>query len=276
MNKKTSFIACVLGLATALGSTNAFAENLKSKTVLKPPKITVSTGYHYSKGDYGATEDTTIKYIPTTAKVKYNNWTAKVTVPHLEIRGPGIVVGGSGDGSTGSAASPVSTESGLGDVMLSLQKKVKLKPKGTSLKLTGKLKLPTADEDKKLGTGKADFIFETGLSKTFGRAYVTGKVGRKFAGRTSRYDFRDTWRFGAGGGYQFLEQDVTVGAIYNFKQSSSETGNNSSQVTSYIVKDFNDDWSAQLYGIAGLSDGSADHAMGLVVSRKFTWDPRAK
>jgi long-subunit fatty acid transport protein len=157
----------------------------------------------------------------------------------------------------------------MGDVVAGLSRSFKLNDNGTFAKLTGKIKLPTADEDKRLGTGKTDYIAEASLTQSYGDAYATAKIGHKFIGDSSRYNFRDSsWRGSVGGGYKFTES-TTVGTSYSFKQSSSKNGSNSSQIMLYADQKLSDNWSFQPYGIAGLNDSTADYALGLMLSYKY-------
>ncbi len=256
-------ICCVLALP--LLTSNAQAQEWQKTDNYK---LTLTTGYYRSQGDYGQIIDTDITYIPVIAKVKYQDWTAKLTVPYLEISGPGRVVGG-GDSAvtTGTTSVVKQTNKGLGDVIASLNRRFKLNKKGTFLNVTGKVKVPTADEDKRLGTGKTDYTFETGITQAYGDAYFIGKVGRTFKGNSQRFDLDDIWRFSGGAGYSITKQTKT-GFTYKFRESASG-GDHNSQLMLYATHKFNDHWGAQLYASTGFTDGTADESGGFMLSYKF-------
>lgn len=265
---KKLLMSAAMAAAVLTAPVYAGAQEVEAEVTETPEyKVTVTAGVNYLNGDYGQTVDTSIVYAPVTVKVDRDNWQAKLTVPYLSITGPGVVVGGA-DG-VGDIGTPgvKDTQSGMGDVVASLRYKHKVR-KGTSVDLTGKVKLPTADEDKKLGTGKADYIAELGATQMIGKAYIRGKVGYKFTGRTDRYNLQNSGRGSIGGGYM-ITNATSVGATYNFRQTSSKTGTNYSQVMGYVSHKFNDDWSAQVYAATGFTDGTPDEMVGLAVSRKF-------
>ena len=65
-------------------------------------------------------------------------------------------------------------------------------------------------------------------------------------------------------------KDWTVGTMYSSAQPAFQYGESSAEITTYVAKDFNEDWSMQVYGTAGLSGESSD-ATGLMIRRKFQW-----
>ncbi len=241
----------------------AYAAEKKS-----PYKITLTSGMHYSSGDYGQSINTDILYIPFTTKIKRGLWTAKITVPYLKITGPGTVVGDGDTTATTGTSTTKTTKEGMGDIILSLSRAFRLNDKGTFADLTGKVKLPTADEDKRLGTGVTDYIAEARLTQMYGDIYATAKIGRKFAGSSDRYSLKDSWRFSTGAGYKFNTK-ISAGLDYNFRESSSRNGTNHSELLGYGLYKIDDNWGLQLYASKGFTDGTADKSVGLMVNYKF-------
>lgn len=230
-------------------------------------KATLSTSYNYSTGDYGQAIDTQITYVPVTAKVKYDHWTAKLTVPYIRISGPGVVVGGE-DTTTAGIAGAKGTESGLGDVIASLGYSTPLNAHGLSGDITGKIKFPTADEDKNLGTGNTDYTLQTGLIQTYQDFYFTGTVGRKFNGDSARFQLDDVWKYSLGAGYNFTPA-TSAGAIYDFREASTSRGKNFSQAIGYVTHKITDKWSTQVYAGSGFTDAAPNLSMGVQISYKF-------
>lgn len=257
--------AFILSLLLGAGSANADEDERGDSVV----RLSATAGYHTSIGDYGNDIETRITYIPFIAKAKYEGWTVKVTIPYLQISGPNTVIGAGEDIVSGQVGSVVrKTHSGLGDVVIGLGYTFNL-AKRTNLNLTGKVKLPTADEDRNLGTGKFDYTVETQLSHSFkNRISVSAKLGRTFKGTPQRLDLHDLWRGGAGVGYSF-GQGTNLGMNYDYHQSASDGGKPYSQVTAYVGQSLNQDWSAQLYSTKGFTEGTADYGGGLMIARKF-------
>jgi len=245
-------------------------------------KVKLSTGFDYSTGDYGRTEDTEIWYFPVVTKATYGNWSAKVTVPYLRIKGPGGVIGGgdvvvvcdddssgpgSGDDCPDVITNGVTTESGLGDIIGALTYTVDLEDYDLYLDFTGKVKVPTADEDKGLGTGETDYTVQLDTTKMFGSAYVFGGVGRRFIGDNAQFQLDDIWLFSVGGGYQ-INKNFGVGVAYDFREAAS-TSEDPSEASAYLTYKITKSVTTQLYGVIGLSDGSPDTSAGVQLSYKF-------
>lgn len=246
-------------LAVVVLPTSAWAET--------SPKLTLSSSYNYSTGDYGQVVDTQITYVPVTAKLKYDGWTAKLTVPYIKITGPGVVVGGEDATVTGTPAAK-GTESGLGDVIASLGYSMPLNNSGTFGDLTGKVKFPTADKDKKLGTGNTDYTLQAGLTQTYNDLYFTGNIGRKFNGSSATYRLDDVWKYSLGAGYNFTPQ-ASAGVTYDFRQGATATSKNFSQAITYATYKMTPEWAAQAYVGTGFTDVAPNLTTGLQLSYKI-------
>ncbi len=257
----------LLSLGVALSSLcGSFSPSLAADDI----EIKLSTGFDYSKGDYGDVDDTEIWYFPATAKASMGDWSAKLTVPYLRIKGPGVVVGGGGGGVQQTSRTIVTTESGLGDVVGSLTYTIDFEPYETYVDLTGKVKFPTADEDEGLGTGETDYTASVDVTKMIGDAYVFGGVGRKFVGESQRFELDDIWMANFGGGYQITPK-TGIGASYDFRQASG-SGENPSEATAFVSYKLTDHVNVQAYGVVGFSDGSPDSGVGLQIG--YTFSPR--
>ena len=138
---------------------------------LNADEFKVSSGVDYSSGDYGGDVDTDILFVPVTFSYSNAPWKAKVTVPWIQIKGPGNVVGG-GDGGVivNSASTETTTESGLGDIWASLAYSVEAIPdEWFYMDAVAKVKFPTADEDRGLGTGEFDYTLQLDFFKPVGQ-----------------------------------------------------------------------------------------------------------
>lgn len=230
-------------------------------------KVKVSTGFDYSSGKYGQADKTEIWYVPVSAKVEKGNWTAKITVPWLSIKGPSSVLGGGGDGIiTGGSSTTVKTESGLGDIVTALAYDIEL-PATTYLDLTGKVKIPTGDYDKGLGTGEADYSVLFDLTKMIGHLSLFGGAGYKFVGTNSTLHLRDSVLVNGGFGYDILT-NLNAGMTYDWRLSPSRTAD-PSEATLYFNYKITPKINVQVYGNKGFSDASAAYGYGLMAGYKF-------
>jgi len=263
IKKHMNITIFTLTLAIFIISFSSFASaNEKDKGY----SLTASSSFNYISGSYGQTIDTFITYIPLTTKIKTGPWTAKLTIPYIKITGPGVVVGGGA--TVVSTAGTKATQSGLGDIITSLGYTVPFKDYAATVSLLGKVKLPTADDKKKLGTGNTDYTLQVGFTKMLGDAYVNGSVARKFNGTSAAYNLNDVWKYSLGLGYK-LDYKTTIGGIYSFRQASTATSSNFSQIIGYTNYKITDDLSTQLYVGGGFTNSSPDFLTGLELKYKF-------
>jgi hypothetical protein len=295
----STLLACAV--IAGFASQPAFAQNQPSsdsssdganKAILR-----FSTGINYSKGDYGEVSDTKVVSAPVSLKYSTENFSIRVSVPYVHIDGPGSLIqtpegrdggggggrtdnsgpgsanSGSGSGSGGSgdvevddsSGAPISSKrSGLGDVVIASTYSFDL-GSGLYIDATGRLKLPTASKSKRLGTGKLDVTAALDVVKEIGSTtlYVHGR--HKFAGNLAAVPVRDTWGAGAGASVR-AGNGVTLGADYDWQQSSIIGNQASSEVTGWasfrIAKGFN----MSVFGSTGLNSNSTDFAGGLTLS----------
>ena len=235
-------------------------------------QLTVSAGVDYSSGEYydENNDKTKVLAVPLSLKYERGDWIGRVTVPYLRIDGPGVpqdgqVVGGE--------------ESGIGDVVTSLSYMIFFEnPQLPLVELTGKVKIPTADEDRGLGTGKTDYAGQVDLAKTFGNLTPFGTVGYKFRGG----DLDDGVYASFGLGYKF-SQSLSFGLIYDYQQAAvgdvftsdvlipvtQEDTDNSHELVPYFNVSLTDTTRLQTYGVVGLSKNSPDFGVGTSVSVDF-------
>ena len=235
-------------------------------------RVTFSTGAELSTGDYGDDEDTDILYVPLSLKYDTPHFIGRITVPYISIDGPGDVVGGTqGPVLTGSGNAGVGTsrEGGIGDVIGSLTFVVN--PEAESfpiVELTGKVKLPTADEDDGLGTGETDYTAQIDLSQTFGRVTPFVTFGNRWLGDSSDLDLNDTL-FGSVGFSVQAASRLQLGASYDYREASSSRSDDAREIVLFGSYRFSKTWKVSPYVVFGTSDASPDLAVGFSVSYRI-------
>jgi hypothetical protein len=234
------------------------------------PKLRFSVGVDYSTGDYGEDESTDILYVPLSAKYETDRYALKATVPWLQIESPGgVIIGGGPDAvlSGQPATGGTTTESGIGDIVLAAT--AYMYPGSETwpmVDLTGKIKIPTADEDKGLGTGKMDFAVETELTKIYGKSAVFGTLGYKVFGDPADYDINDVFYVSLGNAYR-VNSSTTIGLLYDAREATTDSRDGVSELTPYFSLKTGKNLRVLGYMVAGLSDGSPDWEFGVVLSR---------
>jgi hypothetical protein len=238
------------------------------------PTFRFSTGVDYSSGDYGEREDTEVVYAPFTARATYGRWTFRATVPFLSITGPAdvIVIDEGAGGETGGApgVGPRTTRSGVGDTTLAATYSMnRLRGTRAYLDLSGRLRLPTGNEETGLGVGAIDtgLNAELGWDGRKGGAYVN--LGRRFLGDSERFSREDGWTTSVGG-WVNASSKIEVGSYYSWREASLRNGTDPQELGAYLGYRVNRQWRVQLTGYKGLSEGSPDLGAGL----SFSYRPR--
>ncbi len=214
------------------------------------PRFTLIVGYDYAEGDYGGDADTTIKTVPLTVKAENRNWVGHVqfsTVSVEQKTGDGEYVKDSGGGDTFVYAARRSQFSWYGENYLDWGIKVKI---------------PTASEEKQLGTGETDWMLQLDGFRSHGRWLPFATLGYRWRGDDAEFD-RDNGLYGSLGLHYQHDQNTGGGAILDYRSASTVRIEDGRELIPYIGYKFNTHLSTTLYGVLGLSDGSQDTGIGV-------------
>ena len=195
-------------LLVVIGNGSAFAAD--------EPRWLLSTSFNYSGGDYGTGEDTELIYVPLTLGVRpIDRLTVSLTVPYIRQTTGTVVVTGGGVAvrkdkkqllATSARSEVTSTEDGLGDVLLKgqyvvLEETTILPEIGPYLKI----KFPTADDSRGLGTGEFDETIGVDLSKVLFPDFVAYlALAYTFIGSPAGSDFDNSFGWSFGAAYQVM------------------------------------------------------------------------
>ncbi len=225
----------------------------------------LSTGADYTNGDYGVDDDVSTLYAPVNIKYRSERVGLRLTVPYLEVSGPGTVLDGGGQLVPG----PDRTDSGLGDVIAAatFYDLVAVPDHRFYVDLTAKAKFGTADEDKGLGTGETDYALQGEWYKDFERVGLFGTLGYKVYGDPPGSDLEDAAFASLGGDYR-LATAARAGLIYDYRESAVAGGDALQELTLFVSFAAGNSMSLQPYVLGGLSDSSPDWGAGVMVSWK--------
>jgi hypothetical protein len=177
------------------------------------------------EGDYNLEEDTIVDVLNLSARWYLPRTEIQLSVPYLRIDGPAdvIVIGGQPVAVPGEGGSR--TESGLGDVVLQGEYYLRTGTESSPW-IIGllRLKAPTGDEDKGLGTGAADLEAGIGLIQPHGPVNWLADVGYTWVGSSSDFDLRDVLRVGAGVAMSFGPNDRHSSYVYLENRSNMVKG----------------------------------------------------
>jgi len=243
------------------------AAALATLPVAADPGFSLTTGLDYSTGKYGGTESTDMLYIPVAGKYEADKYTLKLTVPYLQVTGPGNVVRDVGQ--IGPASTTRTKQSGLGDIVVAgTYDMYGGHANGTFVDVTAKIKFGTADEAKGLGTGKNDYALQADLYKTFGKNTVFGTLGYKVMGSPPGVTLNNVFYASLGAGHQY-SQETSAGLILNLQEKAFPTGFPQQELTAYVSRKLGKTWKAQAYAVKGFSNGSPDWGAGAMFSVAF-------
>lgn len=249
------------GFALALAATGASAA--------EGGRMSISAGGEYSTGDYGTSDKTRIWSFPFTFKYEADQFSVGVSVPLVNVDGPGTVIP-SGMGSPGgmrtSAFSPGDrSEFGIGDVLVTGSFRLSPEsPRGPRIDLVGKIKLGTGDRDDHLGTGEDELAVQVDLEKTFGGTTLFGSVGYRMPDDPPGVNFRNVFYGSIGAGFNVSDQ-TTLGMAFNFQDNMLPGTEDPRDLTFFIRNKLNNAQRMTVYVSRGLSDGSPDWVVGVMM-----------
>ena len=227
----------------------------------------LAAGFDYTSGNYGESDSTSILYLPVTGKYHTGPWTLGVTVPYIEVSGPGNVIRDIGREKKAPGARH--TESGLGDIIGSVTFNALTTQSGGALDFTGKVKLGTADRNKGLGTGEDDvYVQADAYLPPINATIPFGTIGYKFLGSPPGVDLRDVV-YGAVGFQHALSPQRSIGLSWYGQEAPVVGGDPQSELTGFLNQRLSADWKAQAYAVLGLAKGSPDFGIGALFTRKF-------
>ena len=230
----------------------------------------VETYGYYSSGDYGADEKTELIYWPLIVKHGSRSWRAVVIVPYLQVKSPDAQAVVDGGVERIDEESSRETRSGLGDIVL----------KGTWhfkdqrdlwpwMNAFVRVKLPTADEDKGLGTGETDVGFGLETVRIFPNRFLAFfDIGYTFIGEPSGVSYNDPLSVSIGAGYQTLNH-VLVAAFYEWREAISPY-NEDPQYLSFLAT-YRVQRDVRVFTMLdlGLNDGAADYGVAAGLSHRL-------
>lgn len=229
--------------------------------------LTFTTGVDYSSGDYGLADETEILVVPFSLRAASDAWAFTASIPYISINGPGVILGPDGQPIPG-VPTASGERSGIGDLSLGASYTLRPNPAGgLELTLGGRVKLPTADQDKQLSTGETDFTVSAEAAYAFGNVIPFASVGYRFLGDPDGFDLRNGATASVGSSF-VLGTNVLI-ASYDYTRASSRLAEDSHELFAGLSVPATNRLTFTGYGIAGLSEGSPDYGLGLLLSAKF-------
>lgn len=250
----------------------ALAAHAAAATELPGPGATaegegtsLSFGIERTTGDYGQARDTTITTVPVTFRLGSRPWQFGVTVPWIQVEGPGNVTRDLGRFRPAGASR---TESGVGDVVAFATRNLSSGTGGSGLDATAAIKFGTASASKGLGTGEEDFSLQLDAYGGGGGLVPFATLGHRWVGDPPGVSLRNVL-FARLGAARWLDADRSAGLMWSGQERVIAGGEPQSELTVFYTRRFGGGWKAHFYGLLGLEDGSPDYGAGAFVVLLF-------
>ena len=232
----------------------------------------IIAGYYYSKGDYDQDADTSIHYFPLSYDITVSGWNLKASVAHLQVSGVGNVllnVGGV-EGADLDLPGESGTWRGLGDTVLSATYQLPaFSASGPFVDLGVEVKIPTASEDKGLGTGATDYAVQVDLYQMLGNTTWFGTAGYRFRGSSSVFArLQDSYYLSLGFSRPASEL-WTYGLIYDYREAASASSHETHELLPYISVTPSSRWTLMAYLAKGFTPDSPDMAVGVQLGYRW-------
>ena len=306
MQKRWKVLCLVVGFTVASGAGSAMAsptDKTDSGAALPASERNWQIGFNpsYSSGNYGTNTTSSFFYAPVSIRRFFRDGDVTLVIPFVTATTDGRSTlvggnqtpvqsgsnsgsGGSGSGSgggggcddeepsclTGLAAGQKLTSSGLGDIIIRGRYYI-LEEKGWTplVAITGRVKIPTADEKRGLGTGKMDEGVGAEASKLLGDNWIVFLDGGfNIIGRPEGLNLRNQWWYDVGGGYYFAKN--LLGSVYFEEYRSLFSGaQNIRDVFFGMSYRASSEWRFNGGVAVGLSNGAPDHVLSVGTSYRF-------
>lgn len=224
---------------------------------------TLGTGFDYSRGDYGFATDTEVLSVPLNVGYENGPWLLNASFSYLTIKGPATIVGGGG------APRPTtSSESGFGDIYGGATYQFGTVAGAVNMSATARVKLPTADEDRGLGTGAADYYGEVSFYRTFSAVTPFVSLGYRVLGDNDTYELSDG-AYASGGAHFRLSPATVFSALVSWRRPIVAGGDDAREAMVMVSHDFAERWRVMAYALKGFTDASPAIGTGLSASWRF-------
>jgi hypothetical protein len=230
-------------------------------------------GPSYDEGDFGTRQTTRTFFFPVTFRYLGEHFDIGLTGSFIHLEAPRDVVIVEGQPQrTGRERGGRESVSGIGDLILRGRYYLVDDPGPDSWVPTlapfVKLKIPTADADRGLGTGEVDGGFGVEFDKTIGDFLVFGDVSYTFIGDPPGQDFRNRPAASLGLGY-YVTRDILVGGLIDWRRALVRGNEDPVELVGLATFRLARTSSVTPHAFVGLTHGSPDWGIGVEVSWKF-------
>lgn len=228
--------------------------------------MSVSVGLEFDSGDYGTTDTTDTWRIPVGVAYTKDAFFAGANISYIEAESTGTIIINSSRSRMGGVTTTSTTRtktSGLGDLNLYAGYNFPAIGSGKiNYSLSLHLKLPTANENKGLGTGEQDYSIEAGARKTIEKYNLFATLGYQKTGDSPTTNYDDVVYANVGVAMPW-EKGKHIGAMVDYSQATTPGFDDALELTGFMNIPLENKRNIYIFALLGLSDGSPDYSIGV-------------
>ena len=237
------------------------------------PRLSLTLGAGYDQGDFGLVELSRASYVPFSLRFAATpQMELGVTSAVARIDSPGGVEIIDGIPTRTDTAGVPLRETGLTDTTIRSRFFLLTDDGQGSPKVTMtpyfKVKIPTAEADAGLGTGRPDYGFGVEMDRAFGSAFVFGEAGYTVVGKVRRLALRNRPSASIGIGKQ-LGSAVTMSGILDWRRAIVIGNSDPAEFTGVISFRVSPTVLVSPNAFVGLTDGTSDFGAGIQMRFRF-------
>lgn len=262
--------ASLLGLVAASMATAAAAQDRSARRASAPDmRLYLTSGLSYTQRDE-ADEPTTHYYrIPIAARLTRGPFRLTASIPYLIVDGPGSNLGDDDDpGNEVPEDAADEDRRGFGD--LSITGRYRL-PRadlgGFELDLMGRVKLPTASRDKRLGTGEIDYAMGAELSRRMGKIEPFVSAQYRINGDRPDRDYRNTVATSLGANIR-VARGTRASLAWDYTQSRIRGREGSHMLDAGLTQQLARGLTLGGDAAVGLSKNAPDFRVGMTLTKR--------
>lgn len=232
----------------------------------------VRTGAFYDTGDFGTSRNFHTWYFPVTVKGVYDPFDVSLTAAWVYLTTQQRLALAEGIPNPSGELPPQTSASGPNDTVLRVRYFLLKDPGGSSLipALSPylKVKFPSGNPDKQLGTGRADYGFGLTFDKMLEPFYLYGDAGYTIVGKPPGEDLQNRPSAGIGAGF-FANKRASLSAELDWRKALVKGFDDPFDLIGIFGYKLSSSIQLGVYGLKGLSNGSPQYGGGADISYKF-------
>ena len=224
-------------------------------TAAETSKFSVNYGLHYGTGFFEHDSDNRVTAFIFSGSYKPSSThTYKLSLSYNRVEFP--------------QSSAQKQREGTGDMLAAYKYRHFFSKARRIIDLETKVKIPTADEDKGLGTGELDFSLMGSLYQHIDNYWIYTKIGHKWRGDSDTKNMDDGYFSKIGLSHRF-NQRYSLGGNLAYHQASSSRSEERKEALLHLSYKLTKQIKTTVYTVRGYTDASPKWSGGIQFSQRF-------